>query len=86
MYTVQDIKDAYLRHNDLNVIIVDWTGGNTGLYEWAVANTRVVGAEIALLIWKLQVKGHATDGGCWVIVVRWFGRKKLLVVLEVRCC
>lgn len=55
-YALQEMKDAYLKHKDLNVIIVDWTGGNSGLYESAVANTRVVGAEIALLVRKFQVK------------------------------
>ena len=38
-----------------NAFLIDWTGGDGPIYEQAVANTRVVGAEIALFIQQLQV-------------------------------
>ncbi|XP_003744808.1 pancreatic triacylglycerol lipase [Galendromus occidentalis] len=52
------LKDALLRLGNFNVIIVDWTGGNTPPYIQAAVNSRVVGAEIGLLIRKLgRVRG-----------------------------
>lgn len=45
---------AFLMVGDYNVIIVDWQGGNSLPYAQATANTRVVGAEIALLVKKLE--------------------------------
>ncbi|XP_015908740.1 pancreatic lipase-related protein 2-like [Parasteatoda tepidariorum] len=39
-----------------NVFLVDWQHGDGPLYEQAVANTRVVGAEIALFLNKLKEK------------------------------
>ncbi|KAH6940550.1 hypothetical protein HPB50_000571 [Hyalomma asiaticum] len=45
---------AFLTVGDYNVIIVDWQGGNSLPYAQATANTRVVGAEIALLVKKLE--------------------------------
>ncbi|XP_064487536.1 pancreatic triacylglycerol lipase-like [Ornithodoros turicata] len=44
------MKDEFLKHGDYNVIVVDWRGGNGPPYTKATANTRVVGAELALLI------------------------------------
>ncbi|CAN8003675.1 unnamed protein product, partial [Ixodes hexagonus] len=49
-----EMKDAYLKNADLNVFIVDWSGGNGPVYDGAVANSRIAGAEIALFIRKLQ--------------------------------
>ncbi|XP_077549862.1 pancreatic lipase-related protein 2-like [Haemaphysalis longicornis] len=49
-----DMKNAYLRTADVNVVLVIWERGNQGSYEQAVANTRIVGAEIALFIRKLK--------------------------------
>ncbi|XP_003741661.1 pancreatic triacylglycerol lipase [Galendromus occidentalis] len=48
------MKDALLRNGDFNVILVDWTGGNGLPYTKASVNTRVVGAEIGLLVSKLM--------------------------------
>ncbi|XP_022250239.1 pancreatic lipase-related protein 2-like isoform X2 [Limulus polyphemus] len=53
-YWMRDMKDEFLLHDDYNVIIVDWSGGNGLPYTQATSNTRVVGAEIALLISRLQ--------------------------------
>lgn len=51
---MKELKEAFLVVGDYNVIIVDWRGG-TGLpYMQATANTRLVGAEIALLVNKLE--------------------------------
>jgi pimeloyl-ACP methyl ester carboxylesterase len=47
---VMDIKDAILRVENANVIIVDWSKGNGFPYTQATANTQIVGAEIARLI------------------------------------
>ncbi|KAH7934395.1 hypothetical protein HPB49_025447 [Dermacentor silvarum] len=52
------MKDEFLKHDDYNVIVVDWSRGNGPPYTKATANTRVVGAELALLISTLQ---NATD-------------------------
>ena len=46
----QEMKDAFLLNDDVNVIITDWSGGNLPPYVQATANTRVVGAQIADLI------------------------------------
>ncbi|XP_003744753.1 pancreatic triacylglycerol lipase [Galendromus occidentalis] len=48
------MKDALLRNGDFNVILVDWTGGNGLPYTQASVNTRLVGAEIGLLVTKLM--------------------------------
>lgn len=51
---LKDMKTAFLLVGDYNVIIVDWRGGNGLPYTQATANTRLVGAEIAVFIKKLQ--------------------------------
>lgn len=50
------MKDEFLKAGDLNVVIVDWSGGNLLPYTQATANTRVVGAQIASVIKKLIVR------------------------------
>ena len=40
--------------NDMNVIVVDWSGGSFDPYDQAVANTRVVGAVISELVIALH--------------------------------
>jgi hypothetical protein len=45
-----DMKDAFLRVEDTNVIVVDWSSGNRFPYTQATANTQVVGAEVARLV------------------------------------
>lgn len=42
--------DALLKAGDYNVVWVDWTDGSIALYSQAVANTRILGLEIAFLI------------------------------------
>ncbi|XP_077498382.1 pancreatic triacylglycerol lipase-like isoform X2 [Amblyomma americanum] len=49
-----EMKKAFLMVGDYNVILVDWQGGNSLPYTQATANARLVGAEIALLIGKLE--------------------------------
>lgn len=53
---VMDLKNAILSKESTNVIVVDWSNGaNPNLvYGQAATNTRVVGAQIALLISKLK--------------------------------
>lgn len=55
IFNLQDMKDALLNYADCNVIIVDWSKSNRIPFALAVANTRVVGAELALLINFLEV-------------------------------
>lgn len=49
-----NLKDELLLGNKGNVILVDWRCGNIYSYFRAATNTRVVGAEIAYLIMKLE--------------------------------
>ena len=44
------MKDALLRREDCNVILVDWSGGAKTLYGQSVGNTQLVGAQVAELI------------------------------------
>lgn len=53
---MEQMKDAILSHSDYNVVLVEWIGGNGPPYSQASVNTRVVGAEIGLLISKLSVR------------------------------
>ncbi|XP_054711665.1 pancreatic triacylglycerol lipase-like [Uloborus diversus] len=50
----QALVNALLKSENSNVFLIDWSGGDGPLYEQAVANTRIVGAEIALFIKHLQ--------------------------------
>lgn len=52
----QEMRNELLKHDNYNVIIVDWGGGSLPLYTQATANTRLVGLEIAHLLKHLQVK------------------------------
>ncbi|GIY06563.1 pancreatic triacylglycerol lipase [Caerostris darwini] len=47
---IQRLKDVILDRADENVIVVDWTASNQLPYTGAVANSRVVGAQIANFI------------------------------------
>ncbi|KAG8189509.1 hypothetical protein JTE90_008471 [Oedothorax gibbosus] len=64
---IEDLKDNILLNSDFNVIAVDWSKGNTAPYTRATANTRVVGAEIALLIQKLQKLKGVNPMDCHII-------------------
>lgn len=66
----EQLKDELLLMEDINCIIVDWSGGNKPPYTQASSNTRVVGAEIAFLLkvltdqcglqtMKVNVIGHS---------------------------
>ena len=52
---MKDMKDSFLIEEDCNVIIVDWSKGNLPPYTLATANTRVIGALLALFIQNLEV-------------------------------
>ncbi|XP_054163851.1 pancreatic lipase-related protein 2-like [Oppia nitens] len=53
------VKDGIIFNEESNVILVQWMGGANGLYFQSVANCRVVGAQIALLINHLIKKRNA---------------------------
>ncbi|XP_076240395.1 phospholipase A1 [Calliopsis andreniformis] len=45
---IRDMEKSFLRWNDVNIVVVDWSsGGNTWNYYKAAVNTRVVGYQIA---------------------------------------
>ncbi|CAL1271039.1 unnamed protein product [Larinioides sclopetarius] len=50
----------FLNQNDTNVMIVDWSKGSQPPYIQAVANARVVGAEIARMVNALKKFGNLT--------------------------
>ena len=54
------MKDAFLTASDVNVIIVDWSKGNKFPYGQAAANTRVVGAMIAIQITAIATLKNAS--------------------------
>ncbi|XP_054764763.2 pancreatic triacylglycerol lipase-like [Lytechinus pictus] len=49
-----DMQEAFLNYGEFNVIRVDWRQGAVDLYGKAVANTRIVGAEISLIIDRIK--------------------------------
>lgn len=62
--------DGFLAKGDFNVIFVDWSSGSTnpGIdYPQAAANTRVTGAEIALIAKKLQDERDVNPDSCYCI-------------------
>lgn len=52
---LQILKNVILQKGWHNVIVVDWSDSNRAPYFQAIANGRVVGAQIARLINALQV-------------------------------
>jgi len=55
-----EIRQALLTADNLNVIITDWSKGNGLPYTQATANTQIVGAEIAILVNKLLGEFNTT--------------------------
>ncbi len=53
---LQTMREILLRAADFNVIQLDWGGGSKPPYTQATANTRLVGAEAALMIKFLEVQ------------------------------
>ncbi|XP_054708839.1 pancreatic lipase-related protein 2-like [Uloborus diversus] len=64
---MEQLKDNLLLQGDYNVIVVDWSKGNRLPYTQATANTRVVGAEIALMIETLQKLLNVNPMDCHII-------------------
>ncbi|OXU17332.1 hypothetical protein TSAR_015634 [Trichomalopsis sarcophagae] len=64
-----DMKDAFLKYDDVNVIVVDWQkGSNTWNYIAAAANTQIVGQQIASLfahIRQFQFDKNVTNVADW---------------------
>ena len=44
------MTNLFLLNDDVNVIVIDWGGGASGLYSQSAANTRLVGLEVSALI------------------------------------
>lgn len=53
------MKDAFLKLEDMNIILIDWSKGNQFPYPQACINAMVVGAEIARLIKYLVETNNA---------------------------
>lgn len=51
----QILMKEFLNANNTNVVVVDWSKGSDSPYIQAVANARVVGAEIARMVNALKV-------------------------------
>ncbi|XP_069127566.1 pancreatic triacylglycerol lipase-like [Argopecten irradians] len=64
---ILNMKQALLKKEDMNVIVVDWGHGAGIPYAQATANTRVVGAQTGLLILKLISTTSATAARMHVI-------------------
>ncbi|XP_057336467.1 pancreatic lipase-related protein 2-like [Microplitis mediator] len=66
---IKDLKNELLQHDDYNIIIVDWAGGSLLLLQYfqAVANTRLVGLEIAHLIRHLNANNGLKVGDVHLI-------------------
>lgn len=54
------MMEAFLQQGSYNVIRVNWSKGAVGLYGVSTSNTRIVGAEISLLMDKIRVRA-STD-------------------------
>lgn len=54
---MHDMKDELLTYGDYNVIVVDWSSGNSIPYARAAANTERVGQDIAELL-KILIDDH----------------------------
>lgn len=48
-----ELLDKWLEYEDVNVIVVNWSIGNHGLYDTAVANVRIVSRQITILLYYL---------------------------------
>jgi len=63
----QDIKNAILEIEDVNVYLVDWSGGSgswwdhKNMYNQAIANTRVVAAQVAKVVQQFHAEGLSLD-------------------------
>lgn len=47
------VKDLWNQLSDTNVIIVTWSGGSQGMYDTAVANTKVVARQVVVMLYYL---------------------------------
>ncbi|XP_054711900.1 pancreatic lipase-related protein 2-like [Uloborus diversus] len=61
------LMKEFLAYNETNVIIVDWNRGSQAPYIQAVANARVVGAEIARMTNALKKFGNLTTNMMHII-------------------
>ena len=63
---LKKLKDALLKREDYNVILVDWSRGASFPYMQAFGNTRLVGAQIAMLMLVLLI--WLIDSTLWGLV------------------
>jgi len=55
---ISEMTNLFLLNDDVNVIVIDWGGGASGLYSQSAANTRLVGLEVSALIdYLMEYKG-----------------------------
>ncbi|KAK7101243.1 hypothetical protein V1264_024054 [Littorina saxatilis] len=64
---VQDMVRELLKHDEMNVIVVDWEKGAQLPYGQAAANTRVVGAQVAQLIKSLVDRYDSNESTVHII-------------------
>ena len=57
---ILDMKDAFLKRENANIIVVDWSGGSGLPFTLAVANTQVVAVDISKLIEKIISETNLT--------------------------
>lgn len=47
---MDDMRKAFLKYGDVNVVVVDWRNGNGMPYSQAVANTRIIGMMVGKFV------------------------------------
>ncbi|EFN87734.1 pancreatic triacylglycerol lipase [Harpegnathos saltator] len=55
------VRDAYLKHDDYNVIVIDWSNISMKLYIWASSHVEAVGKFVASMIRFLEKHGMDTS-------------------------
>ncbi|KAJ8040559.1 Pancreatic lipase-related protein 2 [Holothuria leucospilota] len=69
---MREMMEACLQQGNYNVIRVNWSKGAVGLYGVSTSNTRIVGAEISLLMDKIRVEvypgTYVADPATWHII------------------
>ncbi|KFM63672.1 Pancreatic lipase-related protein 2, partial [Stegodyphus mimosarum] len=89
-----NLKNALLKKMKCNVFVVDWSEGDGPIYEQAVANIRIVGAEVGLFIQRLVKKadldplfvhiiGHSLGAHASGYAGKWFRRKEKTLVSRI---
>jgi hypothetical protein len=61
------MKDAILRVENTNIITVNWSQGASGSYEQSIANSQIVGIDLARLINTYVLNGILTYDGIHIV-------------------